>query len=132
MRAKLKDIRQGRTFWEVSAYLLNRDMPGFGSITRVECLSTPKVKMLGIVGRSYFANFRIETELGSYESERSLCDLNVAYFGYNQHRLFRKKKHAEAYAARLLANCYNAEERRFIERNGLRRKPSSNSFRRAS
>lgn len=119
MRARIKDVRQGRTLWFVSCYLLDPRNRKTAHVSRVECLDTPKLSKNVIHGkRTLFANFRMPSGLwpGTYDTRHSLCDQNIVWNDYNQHMAFTKQKAAEAYAARIRRGCYNAQELAFMRK----------------
>ena len=107
MRVKLKDIRQGKTFWQVRALYSAEGEPHLS------------VVKLSVSGRPYLNKsvddyfFRcVETHhFGTLTGAVSVQDLNVLPNTYNMHALFSSKKSAERYAGRLKSDCLSARER---------------------
>jgi hypothetical protein len=119
MRAKVKDIRQGRTLWMVNCYLKNPQHRRSATVQRIECLDTPKPsKYRSWQKKVLFANFRYQGTVwsGPIDIHHSLRDHNIVWNDYNQHMVFTKQKAAEAYADRIRSGCYNAQELAFMRK----------------
>lgn len=108
MRVKPRDLKQGKTFWEVSVYV---DADGSVDARPPQTLYILSRPYLSAYTKSEFVSASSYYDLEHYETERSLHDLNVIQNHYNLHALFKTKKSADRYVKRMASKCFTPHER---------------------
>lgn len=107
MRVKLKDVKQGKTFWAVRG-TYGADGEVFSEVAKVFIKAPPVFNYS--VG-TYFVLCMTQTYCGNWsEDTRSLRDSNVIKNDYNMHGMFTSKKSAERYSNRILSGCLSKAE----------------------
>ena len=106
MRVKLKDVKQGKTFWHVRV-LYDAEGKLCARANRVFIKGRP---FNSKHARSYFVKYEESYSGEVWTSERSLLDDNVIPNTYNMHALFTTKKSADRYIQRLANGCLSASE----------------------
>ena len=107
MRVKLKDIKQGKTFWAASIIFDHKGLL-HASIERIFIEGRPylnkytKHPFVNYVTRSIYT--------GMFHNSRSLLDDNVLPNTYNLHGLFTSRKTAQLYIDRIARGCLTARE----------------------
>ena len=106
MKVKLKDIKQGKTFWKAEV-IYDAEGKLHASAHRIFIKGRPfKSKHT----RSAFVKYESTHSGEVWVSERSLLDDNVIPNTYNMHALFTTKKSADRYIQRLANGCLSASE----------------------
>lgn len=126
---KVKDFRQGKTFYYVMAFPLDKQMGGHAKVD-VYDIQSIAYKLPGdrnSLGLWYKTNewredwFTKQPKLRS--DKHSLRDSGVAAgkTNYNFHRIFKTRNQAQRYADRMNSGCLTAEERKHALRLNVRR-----------
>lgn len=118
MRVKLKDIRQGKTFWHVRI----RYSPDGQVFSRVRKIFITGHPFPASPTNTLFVRWctAISADYPTKECI-SLRDSNVLKNNYNLTGLFTSKKSADQYAARIRSGCLSEEESRIA--GILKRRP---------
>ena len=108
MRVKPRDLKQGKTFWEVSIYVNIRGViKTDAEPKKIIILAPPYINEFT---KAEFVRAVVHYDWGVHETVRSLHDMNVIQNSYNLNSLFTTRKSAEQYAKRIIARCFTPTE----------------------
>ena len=107
MRVKLKDVKQGKTFWAASICYDDKGLLHAGAY-RILIEGRP---YLSAHTNSPFVNYSTRSIYsGMFHNSRSLLDDNVIPNDYNLHGLFTSRKSAQKYIDRIANGCLTQRE----------------------